>query len=141
MFFKRSINIFWLLSLILLMAGCTPPSSWSRYEVCFGLSADTGKTRISDAQWQEFRDQEIAVRFPDGFTVYRAEGHWSSGGETYDESSQVLMVVAPDTDDTQKKLDAIAKAYVRRFRQDAVLLIKSDAKVRFIKAAEPEPAR
>ena len=119
------------LPLVLFAAGCATQPTWCRYEMCFGLSADSGRTRISDQQWQQFRDEEIVKRFPDGFTVYPANGYWQSGAETYTEPSEILMVVAPDTKDTEKKLDAIAQSYAQRFRQKAVLQIKSHAKVDF----------
>ncbi|MBN1103131.1 MAG: DUF3574 domain-containing protein, partial [Deltaproteobacteria bacterium] len=120
-----------ILLLVLSASGCATQSPWSRYEMCFGLSADAGRTRISDQQWQQFRDEEIVKRFPDGFTVYPANGYWRSGVKTYSEPSRVLMVVAPETEETEKKLKAIAEAYARRFRQKAVLQMKSAVKVYF----------
>ena len=120
-----------MLTLILFAAGCATQAPWSRYEMFLGLCADSGQTRISDQQWQQFRDEEIIKRFPDGFTAYPAEGHWRSGAETYTEPSMIFVVVAPDTEDTEKKLNAIAQAYPHKFRQEAVLQIKSRVKVRF----------
>ena len=130
---KSYVPAFALLSLILLGAGCATQPKWARYEVCFGMSADAGKTRISDQQWRQFRDQEIAGRFCDGFTVYHADGYSRSGSQTYSEPAEILMVVAPDSRDTQDKLDAIARAYARTFRQESVLQIKSPAEVIFQK--------
>ena len=129
-----------LLSLLLLGAGCATQQGWSRYEMCFGLSADSGRTRISEEQWQAFRDEEIVGRFPDGFTIYQGNGYWRADEKTYSEPSEILMVVAPDTGDTQKRLDDIASAYVRRFHQDAVLQTKSKAEVDFHNHVEPVPA-
>ena len=121
-----------LISLLALVAsGCATQPKWSCYEMCFGLSADAGRTSISDRQWQQFRDEEIVTRFPDGFTVFPANGCWRSGAETYTEPSQVLMVVAPETGETENKLYAIAQAYALQFRQTAVLQIKSPVKVDF----------
>ena len=116
---------------LLMCAGCSSTGAWSRYELCFGLSADSGKTVISDQQWQEFRDEMITPRFFEGYTVFEAEGHWRSGAETFTEPSKILMVVAPDSKDTQNKLDDIMNAYIQRFRQDAVLQIKSPAEITF----------
>lgn len=99
--------------------------------MCFGLSADSGQTSISDRQWQQFRDEEIVNRFPDGFTVYPADGYWRSGAETYSEPSRILLVVAPETGETENKLNAIAQAYALKFRQKAVLQMKSRVKVYF----------
>ncbi len=41
------------------------------------------------------------------------------------------MVVAPEADETEKKLTAIAQAYARRFRQKSVLQMKSRVMVYF----------
>jgi hypothetical protein len=117
--------------IILMMAGCASPATWSRHELCFGLSADSGRTTFTQHEWQQFVDQEIAPRFPDGFTVVQAEGFWRSGEVTVTEPSRILMVVAPDNQETQKTLDAIANAYVQRFRQESVLQIKTPAHVAF----------
>lgn len=120
-----------LLSAILFSAGCATQTVWSRYELCFGRTADGGKVPISEQEWQRFSDAEILARFPDGFTVCHADGFWRSGATTHSEPSEILMVVAPDTEDTQKKLDAIARAYALQFRQESVLQIKAPATVEF----------
>ena len=120
-----------ILLLVIFDSGCATQSAWYRYELCFGLSADSGRTSISDQKWQQFRDEEIVNRFPDGFTVYPANGYWRSVAETYSEPSRVFMVVAPETEETEKKLTAIAQAYARRFRQKSVLQMKSRVNVYF----------
>jgi hypothetical protein len=128
---SRKFPIILILLLVICASGCATQSTWSRYEMCFGLSADSGRTRISDQQWQQFRDEEIVNRFPDGFTVYPANGYWRSGADSYYEPSRVLMVVSPESEETEKKLNAIAQAYALRFRQKAVLQMKSPVKVYF----------
>ena len=128
---KQYLLIITMLALVVIGPGCATQPGWSRHEMCFGLSADEGRTKITDQQWQQFRDDEIVTRFPDGFTVHSATGYWRSGDETYAEPSMVLMVVAPETPDTRKKLDAIAQAYAQRFRQQSVLEIKSHVDVDF----------
>jgi len=116
---------------LLLATGCASQPEWARYELCFGLSADSGNTRISDEQWQEFRDHEISSRFPDGYTVTPGTGYWRNQATTYSEPAEILLVTAPDTTDTRKKLDEIASAFARKFIQDSVLEIKSPANVEF----------
>ena len=118
-----------MLLLVSFAAGCATQPTWSRYEMYFGLSADSGRTQISDLQWKQFIDEEIISRFPDGFTVCQANGYWRGDATTYIEPSVILMLVAPETGDTEKKLESIAQAYALRFRQDAVLQTKSPVKV------------
>ncbi len=128
---KPSILVLLPLYVVLLLTGCATQPEWARYELCFGLSADSGRTSISEQQWQQFRDNEIATRFPDGFTVCPGTGYWKTKGVTYSEASEILMVVAPDTKDTQRKINEIAAAYSRRFIQESVLEIKSSITVDF----------
>jgi hypothetical protein len=77
---------------------------------------------ISDASWQQFLRDEVTPRFPDGFTVIDAHGQWKNQqtGVVGHEDSEVLNVVAPGGDATLGKLDAIAEAYKREFRQQSV---------------------
>lgn len=128
---KASLRIIPALIVLLAFAGCSSPGAWSRHELCFGLSADAGRTSITDQAWQQFVDQEIVPRFSAGFTVFEAQGYWRTGGETITEPARVLMVVAPDSRETRSKLEAIAKTYVQRFRQEAVLRIQTPAEVSF----------
>lgn len=128
---KPSIIVVAMAAWALLLAGCASEAPWARYELCFGMSADSGRTQITEQQWQQFRDTEIAPRFPDGFSIIRGDGYWRNNATNYSEPSQILMVVAPADDSTRAKLDAIANAYSRRFIQDSVLEIKSPATLEF----------
>jgi hypothetical protein len=128
---KRMLLTFSLGCVILVSAGCVTQPAWHRYELCFGLSRDSGTSLISEQEWQTFEEREIAPRFPDGFTVTQGSGHWSSNGKTYSEPSEILMVVATDPIETQKKLDAITQAYAREFKQESVLQITVPAEVEF----------
>lgn len=127
----RSNHIIALASLLSLATSCVTQPHWQRYELCFGLSRDGGKALVSEQEWESFEEEEIAPRFPDGFTITQGIGHWSHDGKTYSEPTEILMVVASDSIETQQKLDAIAQAYAQRFEQDAVLQITSSADVEF----------
>lgn len=116
---------------ILICAGCASSAAWSRYEMCFGLTTDSGCMELSQAQWQEFVDMEIIPRFPDGFTVYHAQGFWRSGNETTSEPSRIVTIVAPDNAETRNKLNAVADAYMRQFSQESVLQIRTSSRIEF----------
>ena len=130
---KKYSRILLILLFALFLSGCATNTKWSRYEICFGLSADAGRTVITEQQWQQFQDNEIAGRFPDGFTVFTATGHWREGDKTFSEPSRILMVVAPGSEETDYKINAIARTYAEKFSQQSVLEIKSPAAARFIK--------
>lgn len=87
---------------------------------------------VSDAQWQAFVDDAVVPRFPDGFTVIQAEGHWRSGsGAIEREASQVLIVLHADDPESRAAVAAVAADYKRRFQQEAVLRERSPACVTF----------
>ncbi len=93
----------------------------NRAELFFGGS-------ITVVQWQQFIDQEITPRFPDGFTVLDTQGQWRNGNSTISrETGHELLVVFPSSADAQTKLNAIRDAYKRRLMQESVLLVESPA--------------
>lgn len=120
-----------ILIMLLLIVGCVSQPAWVQYELCFGLTANGGKTRVSDPQWAQFRDAEIMPRFPDGFTVYAAEGYWRSGANSYSEPSRVVMIVTPDSAEAARKIEEIARSYKQQFHQESVLQIRSRVMVDF----------
>jgi hypothetical protein len=96
-----------------------------RETLYFGRSrADGG--HVSDAQWRAFVDDAIVPRFPDGFTVLTAEGHWRGGdGAIVREASQVVIVLHSGDESSRAAVAAIASAYQRMFAQEAVLRERS----------------
>ncbi|WP_051677022.1 DUF3574 domain-containing protein [Maridesulfovibrio frigidus] len=125
-------NKFRLLILVLLLfviSGCGA-GNWNRYELYFGLSAEGGKTEISEQQWANFMQTEIAPAFSDGFTIYNSSGFWNEDGRTYAEKSKVLMVVSPDSE-TDLKINNIAQSYKAMFEQDSVLKLVNPVQVEF----------
>ena len=119
-------------AVLVLLRGCAGSGHWDKYELCFGLSAESGETRIGKDQWNAFLQKEIVPRFPDGFTVYDAEGHWADReGRSYSEDAKVLMIVAPPGEGPRKKIEEIRRIYKQRFRQESVLLIRAKADVDF----------
>ena len=86
----------------------------------FGLSMADGSI-ISQHDWDQFVDQEIASRFPDGFTILTAEGHWRSQAVNKREPSRVVIIVHPDTRFYDELIDVIRERYKTLFHQESVL--------------------
>jgi hypothetical protein len=93
-----------------------------------GLSIADGGV-VSQAELDAFIAEEVATRFPDGFTVWRAQGHWQGGNE----ESLVIEIVRPRDAQTDAKVRAIAEAYRKRFRQQAVLRVTMPARMELIR--------
>jgi Protein of unknown function (DUF3574) len=118
---------------MILIWGCrsAPQQTWTRTELCFGLSKPD-RTIIADAEWQSFIDQQIVPRFPAGFTVVPAEGRWFQDGQTRVEPSRIVIILHPKTHQTNAMIDEIAREYARRFNQDAVLRADGVSNVTFV---------
>lgn len=77
---------------------------------------------VSDADWARFLDEEVTPRFPDGLTVFDAQGQWrdTETGRVVREPSKVLLLVLSDERADRAKIAAIIAAYRSRFQQQAV---------------------
>lgn len=91
-----------------------------RTTLYFGLSRPRGS--VSELEWQIFLRDEVTKRFPDGFTVWQAEGQWLTPAGTIDrEQSKVLLLVHADTDAARQSVGAIIQSYRKMFDQQSVL--------------------
>jgi hypothetical protein len=117
---------------MLLLAGCASVdrvcraglAPMSEAELFFGRDIHSHAV-VSDEEWRRFVDDEIAPRFPDGFTVDDSTGQWrSKDGTIVREVSKRLTIVLRGTANERKSIDAIREAYKRRFQQESVLLLE-----------------
>jgi len=91
-----------------------------RTTLYFGLSRPSGG--ISEGQWQNFLRGQVTPRFPDGLTVWQADGQWRRpDGRINRERAKVLLLVHEETPDVRRALAAIVTAYKRSFQQESVL--------------------
>jgi Protein of unknown function (DUF3574) len=91
-----------------------------RTTLYFGLSRPKGS--VSELEWQIFLRDEVTRRFPDGLTVWQAEGQWLTPAGSIDrEQSKVLLLVHADTAGARKSVQAVIQAYRTAFDQQSVL--------------------
>ena len=65
---------------------------------------------------------EVTKRFPDGLTVWGAEGQWRTPAGSIDhEQSKVLLLVHPDTAAARQLVQGVIEAYRKAFDQESVL--------------------
>lgn len=129
-----------LLNALVINSSCPPNTlAWTETRLFFGRDiGDTGE--VSPEQWRRFTIDEIIPRFGDGFTVLDASGYWRGEGcKPKDvelsggcEKTKLLLVQYPPSEAADAKLNAIAKAYVERFSQEAVMRSDSAVCTRFI---------
>lgn len=91
-----------------------------RTTLYFGLARPKGS--VSELEWQIFLRDEVTKRFPDGLTVWEADGQWRTPGGTIDhERSKVLLLVHADSAQARQSVQEVIGSYRRLFEQESVL--------------------
>lgn len=104
---------------------------WVLERLYFGRSMPEGG-EVSEADWNAFLAEIITPRFPDGLTVWQAEGQWQEEpGQIIREGTFILEVVHLKGKADEEKLAAIIEAYKQRFQQESVLRVTHPVNVQF----------
>jgi hypothetical protein len=91
-----------------------------RTTLYFGLARPAGS--VSEGQWRSFLREEVSPRFPQGLTVWEADGQWRQpDGRIGRERAKVLLLVHEDTPEVRKSLAALVGRYKSLFQQESVL--------------------
>jgi hypothetical protein len=91
-----------------------------RTTLYFGSARPKGS--VSELEWQLFLRDEVTSRFPDGLTVWDAEGQWRAPqGLVEHERTKVLLLVHPDTPAARQLVQAVIERYRTAFDQESVL--------------------
>ena len=91
-----------------------------RTTLYFGSARPKGS--VSELEWQLFLRDEVTSRFPDGLTVWDAEGQWRAPqGSVEHERTKVLLIVHPDTPAARQLVQAVIERYRKMFDQQSVL--------------------
>lgn len=122
---------------VLLLTSCAhvvaPPGGFLVADRLYcGLTIPDGGI-VTDEELARFVDEIVVPRFPEGFTIYRAEGHYldrATGPQR--EPSVVIEIVHPVAPEFDRAVEEIADAYRTRFRQQAVLRVNSPARMDLI---------
>jgi hypothetical protein len=104
--------------------------SFARTELFFGTAKPDGV--VTDDEFLAFLDEQITPRFPDGLTVLRADGQFSSDGEVIKEKSFLLILLYPVEDfrKSSRNIEAIRTLYKDAFAQESVLRVDDPIAVR-----------
>jgi Protein of unknown function (DUF3574) len=80
------------------------------------------KGSVSELEWQLFVRDEVTSRFPNGMTVWDAQGQWRGAeGQLAHERTKVLLLVHPDTEKARQAIRAVIDKYRKAFDQESVL--------------------
>lgn len=120
---------YFLLLTVLTCLGCTPANQLNR--LYFGMNKPTGGA-VSEQEFNQFLQQEISSRFPEGLTLFAAKGQWQgANGKIEQENSRVVEIVCDDTQENRDNVAAIAARYKALFAQEAVMVIRGQAEIVF----------
>jgi hypothetical protein len=101
-------------------SGCGPGTAYTRTTLYFGLSRPAGT--ITDADWQAFLREQVTPRFPEGLTVWEADGQWRRPDASIAfERAKVLLLVHDGGARARSDLAAIVSHYKHKFQQESVL--------------------
>jgi hypothetical protein len=91
-----------------------------RTTLYFGLARPKGA--VSELEWQLFLRDQVTARFPEGLTVWEAQGQWRRPDGAIDhEQSKVLLLVHPDTPAALASVQEVIARYRQAFDQQSVL--------------------
>src|SRR3954471_21993357 len=89
-----------------------------RTTLYFGLARPKGS--VSELEWQMFLRDEVTSRFPQGLTVWEAEGQWKGAdGAIGHERTKVLLLVHPDTAAARESVQMLMTRYRKTFDQES----------------------
>jgi hypothetical protein len=116
--------------LLLLLTSCAH-AGWVTERLYCGRSIPDGGM-VSDEEWTRFVAEVVTPRFPDGLTIWRADGQWREGTEIIREPVMVIEVLHAGDPASRAKIEQIAQEYRTRFRQSAVLRVTVPARATFL---------
>jgi hypothetical protein len=98
----------------------TATAAQVRTTLYFGSARPKGS--VSELEWQLFLRDEVTSRFPEGLTVWDAEGQWRAPqGAIEHERTKVLLLVHPDTPAARQGVLSVIDRYRKVFDQQSVL--------------------
>jgi nitrous oxide reductase len=87
---------------------------------------------ISQDTWSGFIDQTVTPNFPEGLTSWSASGQWRmADGAIVREPSYVLQLTHAASEERDQAVTRIMDQYKNRYRQEAVMRVRSTACVSF----------
>ncbi len=104
---------------------------WVLDRLYFGRAMPEGG-EVTQTAWDAFLAEVVTPRFPDGLTVWQAEGQWQEeAGQIIREGTFILEVVHPKGKPDDDKLEAIIATYKERFQQESVLRVTHPENAQF----------
>jgi uncharacterized protein DUF3574 len=109
-----------------------PQKPMMEVELLFGRNIG-GRLGVTEARWRAFLAREVTPRFPEGLTVFDTSGQWrdAKNRTIVREPSKIVRIIMAADAQANDKIEAIAAAYKKQFRQDSVGVLTRPACVSF----------
>lgn len=97
-------------------------------ELFFGERIGTAG-RVGAAQWDSFARGTLTPHFPQGFTLYDAHGQWldSLHKRVVREPTKIVVIAVEAFKDFHADVDAVTQVYEKRFHQQSVGILTTQA--------------
>lgn len=104
---------------------------FSRTELFFGRNRRGGV--VTEEEFQDFLDNTVTPRFPDGLTVIDAKGQFRGEGASLPEKedAKLLILLYPFDRKSSALVEEIRSEYKRQFEQQSVLRVDEQSCVSF----------
>ncbi|MEZ4730002.1 MAG: DUF3574 domain-containing protein [Caldilineaceae bacterium] len=105
---------------------------WRRTELYFGSQKPDGSA-VTAAEFEEFVDEIVTPRFPDGLTLLTGYGQFRNSANVIVEEQSFVMILLYPRDDKEAgvEIEEIRTAYKDTFAQESVLRVDSLERVSF----------
>jgi len=127
----------WFMSCKILLAcfilcSCSTPRIMVETDLYFGQTRPDG-SMITEIEWQNFRDNQIAKVFKEGCTVIKASGNWldPESHKLITEPSYVVIHNYKRSSQKSQQIDSLRYWYKNMFQQQSVLRVDKRAKATF----------
>lgn len=113
-------------------SNCCQSTQFVRTDLFFGMEKPDGY--VSDEEFNQFVDDHVTPKFPNGFSIVDANGQWmSSSRGLVKEKSKLIVLLhqGEESSSDEESIESIRRAYKRAFNQDSVLRIDNPVNVSF----------
>ena len=114
-----------------ILCSCSTPRMIET-DLYFGQTRPDG-SMITETEWKNFRENQIAKVFKEGCTVIKASGNWLDpvSHKLITEPSYVVVYYHKKTSQISQQIDSLRYWYKNIFQQQSVLRVDKKAKATF----------
>jgi hypothetical protein len=101
-------------------------------DLYFGQSKPDG-SMITEKEWNQFREDQVAKLFKEGSTVIQAAGNWYDPEihKLITEPTYVVIYLYKKSSSMSQQIDSLRDRYKLKFQQQSVLRVDKKVRARF----------